>query len=94
MTPEERIKAKREAFCRLFPPAIEKLLDRLRVVKQKSVKGSYDWDQELVHHTWVKVAVIFAQTAAAFGVKFEVLVDGEEVQYIERKQKIKKGKKG
>ena len=82
-TPQE----KRSNFSRLFPPAVEKLLDRLRVVKQKSVKGSYDWDQALVHDAWVQIAIIFGQTAEAFGVKFEVIVDGEEVQFAECKSK-------
>jgi hypothetical protein len=76
---------RRDNFARLFPPAVEKLLDRLRVVKQKSTKGNYDWDQDLVHDTFVQVARVFAQTAEAFGVTFEVLVDGVEVDYAERK---------
>jgi len=82
-TPQE----KRSNFSRLFPPAVEKLLDRLRVVKQKSAKGNYEWDQALVHDAWVQIAIIFGQTAEAFGVKFEVMVDGEEVQYAERRSK-------
>jgi len=79
--------SKRDNFSRLFPPAVEKLLDRLRVVKQKSVKGNYAWDQGLVHDTWVQIAIVFGQTAEAFGVKFEVLVDGDEVQYTKPKSK-------
>ena len=80
---------KQANFSRLFPPAVEKLLDRLRVVKQKSVKGNYAWDQALVHDTWVQIARVFAQTADSFGVKFEVLVDGIEVDYVEPKRKTK-----
>lgn len=76
-------------FARLFPPAVEKLVDRLRVVKQKSVKGNYAWDQDLVHDTWVEIAKVFAQTAKAFDVTFEVLVDGTEVDYAEPKRKRK-----
>jgi hypothetical protein len=82
-------KTKRENFARLFPPAVEKLTDRLRVVKQKSAKGSYSWDQDLVHDTWVEIAKHFADCADAFGVQFEVLVDGTEVQYAEPKRKAK-----
>ncbi len=78
---------KRQNFARLFPPAVEKLLDRLRVVRQKSVKGNYDWDQALVHDAWVQIAVVFAETAAAFGVEFEVLVDGDEVQWAKPRRK-------
>lgn len=78
---------KKANFSRLFAPAVEKLLDRLRVVRQKSVKGNYAWDQSLVHDSWVQIARIFAQTAESFGVKFEVLVDGVEVDYAEPKSK-------
>ena len=81
---------KRANFSRLFPPAVEKLIDRLRVVKQKSVKGNYAWDQDTVHDAWVQIARIFAQTADAYGVKFEVLVDGTEVDYAEPKRSRKK----
>lgn len=87
MTPEERQQLRRANFSRLFPPAVEKLLDRLRVVKQKSVKGNYEWDQALVHDAWVQIAIVFAETAAAFGVKFEVLVDGDKVQWAKPKRK-------
>ena len=80
-------KTKRENFARLFPPAVEKLTDRLRVVKQKSAKGNYAWDQALVHDAWIQIARIFAQTADSFGVKIEVLVDGVEVDFAEPKSK-------
>ena len=80
---------KRENFSRLFPPAVEKLVDRLRVVKQKSVKGNYAWDQDLVHDAWVQIARCFAETADSFGVTFEVLVDGEGVEYVKSKRKTK-----
>ena len=78
---------KKANFQRLFPPAVEKLIDRLRVVRQKSAKGNYAWDQALVHDAWIQIARIFAQTAESFGVKFEVLVDGVEVDYAEPKSK-------
>ena len=80
---------KKANFSRLFPPAVEKLTDRLRVVKQKSAKGNYSWDQDLVHDTWVEIAKHFAVCADAFGVQFEVLVDGTEVQYADPKRKTK-----
>ena len=84
-TPEQ----KRSNFARLYPPAVEKLVDRLRVVKQKSVKGNYEWDQALVHDSWVQIARCFAETASHFGVQFEVLVDGEGVDYVQPKRKTK-----
>ena len=71
-------------------PAVEKLVDRLRVVKQKSAKGNYDWDQDLVHDTWVEIAKCFAETADAFGVTFEVLVDGDGVEFVQPKRRKSK----
>ena len=84
------LEEKKANFSRLFPPAVEKLLDRLRVVKQKSVKGNYAWDQPLVHDAWVQIGIIFCQTAEQFGVKFELIIDGEEVEVAEKKSKRKK----
>lgn len=85
MTPEEKLQFRRANFARLFPPAVEKLLDRLRVVGQKSVKRNYSWDQSLVHDAWLEIGTIFCQTAAQFGVEIELLVDGEQVEYATRK---------
>ncbi len=81
---------KRENFSRLFPPAVEKLVDRLRVIKQKSVKSSYEWDQALVYDAWVQIGIVFCQTAEAFGVKFELIIDGDEVQWAKPKSKQRK----
>jgi len=78
---------KRANFSRLFPPAVNMVIERLRILKQKSVKGSYAWDQDTVHDSWVQIARIFAQTAKAYGVTFEVLVDGTEVDYAEPKKR-------
>ena len=78
---------KRANFSRLFPPAVNMVIERLRILKQKSVKGSYAWDQDTVHDAWVQIARIFAQTAKAYGVTFEVLVDGTEVDYAEPKSR-------
>ena len=86
-------KTKRENFARLFPSAVEKLTDRLRVVKQKSAKGNYSWDQDLVHDTWVELAKHFAECADAFGVQFEVLVDGTGVEYVKLKSTTKRRSK-
>lgn len=80
---------KRENFSRLFPPQVEQLVKRLEVLGKKSNKHGYLWDQDLVHDAWVQIARIFAETAVSFGVRFEVLVDGTEVQYTQPKSKRK-----
>lgn len=81
---------KRENFSRLFPPQVEQLIKRLEVLGKKSNKHGYLWDQDLVHDAWVQIARIFAETAASFGVRFEVLVDGTEVDYALPKKKRSK----
>lgn len=81
---------KRENFARLFPPQVEQLVKRLEVLGKKSSKSSYLWDQDLVHDAWVQIARIFTETAMGFGVKFEVLVDGTEVEYASPKKKRSK----
>lgn len=80
---------KRADFARLFPKQIKMLLDRLKHLRAKSNPYSYSWDQGLVHDTFVQVARVFALTAKDFGVTFEVLVDGVEVDYAEPKRKKK-----
>lgn len=82
---------KKEAFSRLFPARIEKLIKALDVLSNCSNKSGYIWDQALIHDVFVTIAQIFARTAESFGVKFEVLVDGVEVDYV--KLKSKKGTK-
>lgn len=80
---------KRADFSRLFPQQVEKLLERLKHLRSKSNKHNYTWDQGLVHDTFVQVARVFALTAKDFGVEFEVLVDGVEVDYAEPKRSKK-----
>lgn len=85
MTENER----KEAFSRIFPPRVEKLIKTLDVLSNCSKKSSYAWDQDLVHDVFITIAQIFARTAESFGVKFEVLVDGTEVDYVKLKTKGK-----
>lgn len=85
MTDQDR----REAFSRIFPPRVEKLIKALEVMSNCSKKSGYVWNQDLVHDVFVTIAQIFARTAEGFGVKFEVLVDGVEVDYVKLKTKGK-----
>ena len=80
---------KRANFSRLFPQQVDKLLDRLKHLRSKSNKYSYAWDQALVHDTFVQIARIFALTAKEFGVEFEVLVDGDSVEWVKPKRSKK-----
>ena len=78
---------KKQAFSRIFPPRVDKLIKTLDVLSNCSKKSGYMWDQDLIHDVFVTIAQIFARTAEGFGVKFEVLVDGVEVDYAEQKSK-------
>ena len=86
----ESIEQKRDRFSKLFPNRVEKLLSSLKILGNCSSKSNYEWSQDLVHDAWVQIGIIFCQTAEAFGVKFELMVDGEEVQYAQPKRKRKK----
>ena len=83
---------KKEAFSRIFPPRVEKLIKALDVMSNCSNKSGYIWDQDLVHDVFLTIAQIFGHTAENFGVKFEVLVDGTEVDWVELKTKKGKSK--
>ena len=76
---------KKQAFNRIFPPRVEKLIKALDVLSNCSNKSGYIWDQDLVHDVFITIARIFQEKAKLFGVKFEVLVNGEEVDYTELK---------
>ncbi len=78
---------KKEAFNRIFPPRVEKLIKALDVLSNCSNKSGYIWNQALIHDVFVTIAQIFQEKAKLFGVKFEVLVDGVEVDFVELKSK-------
>ena len=80
---------KRSKLIEIFPPRVEKLIKALQVAGNCSKKSAYGWDQDIMHDIWVQIARAFAKTADSFGVRFEVLVDGVEVDYIEPKSKRK-----
>ena len=80
---------KKQAFSRIFPPRVDKLIKALDVMSNCSNKSGYVWNQDLVHDIFVIIAQIFQEKAKLFGVEFEVLVDGTEVQYAEPKRKAK-----
>ena len=80
---------KKQAFSRIFPPRVEKLIKALEVMSNCSNKSGYAWNQALVHDVWVTIAQIFQEKAKLFGVDFVVMVDGTEVQYTPLKTKKK-----
>ena len=81
---------KKDAFKRIFPPRVEKLIKSLEVLSNCSNKNGYIWDEELIHDVWIQIARIFIETAMGFGVKFKVLVDDTEVEYVPPKKKRSK----
>ena len=78
---------KKQAFSRIFPPRVDKLIKALEVMSNCSNKSGYAWNRDLIHDVFVTVAQIFQEKAKLFGVKFEVLVDGVEVNYVKLKTK-------
>ena len=80
---------KKQAFSRIFPPRVDKLIKALDILSNCSNKGSYIWNQELIHDVFVTIAQIFQEKAKLFGVDFVVMVDGVEVEWVELKTKGK-----
>ncbi len=83
---------KKANFSRLFPPRVDKLIKALDVMSNCSNKSGYTWNQDLVHDVFITIAQIFQEKAKLFGVKFEVLVNGVEVDYTELKSTRRKPK--
>lgn len=80
---------RQDRFKRMFPPRVETLVKTLKLLGNCTNKSSYAWDQATVYDAWVQIGIIFCQTAELFGVKFELIIDGDEVQYVKPRKKRK-----
>ena len=81
--------SRRDRFGRMFPPRVEKLIDQLRLLANCTNKSSYEWNQDLVHDAWLEIASHLKSTAKLYDIDFDVLVDGDQVEYADRKSKRK-----
>ena len=82
---------KKANFARLFPPAVEQLIDRLRILGHKSNRSNYEWNQDLVTRSWVEVAYRFQSAARQFGVNFQVSIDGRPVDALDTSKPFNHG---
>jgi len=69
---------KREAFNRLFPKRVEKLIDALRVVEHCS-KPHMERNQDLTKRCWIEIAKRFEEVAAEFEIDWTVTLDGKSI---------------
>ena len=79
----------RERFGRMFPARVETLTKTLRLIGNCSNKQNYEWDDKLVYDAWLEIAQEFTNCAKKYDIDFDVLVNGTEVRYADRKSKRK-----
>lgn len=74
---------KRDRFARIYPSRVEKLVDTMRLLENCTSKSNYEWSEDLVKRSWIEIAKKLQDTAAAYDLKFEVLLDGDNVEFID-----------
>ena len=79
---------KRDRFARMFPPRVEKLTDTLRLLENCTAKSNYEWNEDLVKRSWIEIAKKLRDTAKAYDMELTVMLDGDEVQYIDTSEPI------
>lgn len=79
---------KRDRFARMFPPRVEKLVDTMRLLENCTAKSNYEWDEDLVKRSWLEVAKRLQETAAAYDLKLDISLNGDQVHYIDTTEPI------
>ena len=74
---------KRDRFSRIFPPRAEKLVDQFRLLENCTSKSNYEWTEDTVKRAWIEIAKQLRATAQAYDLDLTVMLNGEEVQYID-----------
>jgi len=83
------INENKDRFGRMFPARVETLVKTLKLIGNCSNKHNYEWDEGLVYDAWLEVAQHFTDCAKKYDIDFEVLVNGTEIRYADRKSKRK-----
>ena len=76
-------KEKRDRFKRMYPPRVEKLVDTMRLLENCTAKSNYEWDEDLVKRSWIEIAKRLQETAKAYDMDLTVMLNGDEVQYLD-----------
>lgn len=74
---------KRDRFARMFPPRAEKLIDQMRLLQNCTSKSNYEWTPDTVKRAWIEIAKALQDTAAAYDLNLEILLDGDEISLID-----------
>lgn len=74
---------KRDRFKRMYPPRVEKLVDTMRLLENCTAKSNYEWDEDLVKRSWIEIAKRLQETAAAYDLKLDISLNGDQVHYID-----------
>lgn len=79
---------KRDRFKRMYPPRVEKLVDTMRLLENCTAKSNYEWDEDLVKRSWIEIAKRLQETAAAYDLKLDISLNGDQVHYIDTTEPI------
>ena len=82
LTPKQR-------FAKYFPDRVKKLCKTLELLENCTNKHNYEWDANLIHDCFVELAKHFRVAAKAFGIEWEVTINGEPVELLPPKHKRK-----
>lgn len=74
---------KRDRFARMFPPRAQKLVDQFRLLENCTSKSNYEWTEDTVKRAWIEIAKALRCTAKAYDLDLTVLLNGDEVQYLD-----------
>lgn len=79
---------KRDRFARIFPPRVEKLVDTMRLLENCTSKSNYEWTEDTVKRSWIEIAKRLQETAAAYDLKLDISLNGDQVHYIDTTEPI------
>jgi hypothetical protein len=79
---------KRDRFARIFPNRIKTLVKTADLLINCTSKSNYEWTEDTVKRVWIEVAKVLKTSAKAYGLELTVMVNGDEVQYLDTSKKL------
>ena len=72
----------------MHAPRVEKLVDQFRLLQNCTSKSNYEWTEDTVKRAWVEIAKALQDTAAAYDLNLEILLNGDNVEFIDTSQPL------